>query len=828
MRDWQAFAFPHGLAALGWVALALSPGLSSSAHGAPPTLSTDRAEHPQLTPPTVLNEVSLAYPAEAAAQGLHGNVSVLVTVSPMAEVLSIEFESGADAFRAAALDAASKLLFSPALNAGVPVTATTRIRFHFAPSSKPGEAATAEYIVHAKHPDLEDIRARTTLTEADLQRSTGKDLARTVTQVPGVRMASGTNTAAKPIIRGHHERRLLVLYDGVRHESQKWGPDHATEIDPFTAGSISVIRGAAGARYGPDAIGGVILVSPPPLSTTPGATGTIRGSYATNAASPYGAMRLDVVPKALPNLTVRVEGNASKSSTMRSPNYLLGNTASSTWNAGATVGYRTTDAEFTIGAHHYDHQAGLYYGILNSSPAEFEAQLDRSKPLTSDLWEFTSEIDRPSQDVSHDIVTAAVDWSTEAGTVEAVYAYQHNDRKEYEQVRGSITGAQYDFTLRTHSLDAIYMHPNFEGAMGAFEGGFGLQANVQENVYTGYSLLPNYRSFSGGLFAIERLSLPRFDVEAGARYDTMHRAVYLRSDDFQGYLRRGTFSEDDCEDTSERTKCPSNFHTGSVSLGGLFHLVPDTLDLKAELSSASRFPNIDEHFLLGYAPSFPVSGAGQPDLGIETSWGGSLTVGLRTDWLNGEVSGFGSYVDDYIYFSPELDPSGSPAYDVTIRGTWPRYSYSPIQATLYGVDGLAELGPEAVVGLDVRGSLVRGRNAEDGEHLIRIPADQITVETVGRLPEVASLKDAELRFNINRVQKQSLVDPNNDFAPPPDGYTLLGLSAQVEIDNGKLPLRMGVEVHNLMNVAYREYLSLLRYYADQPGRDIRLWASASF
>jgi len=828
MADWQAFAFPRGLAALGWVSLVLAATITPEAGAAPPTMSTDVADQSEVTPPTLLNEVTLAYPEEAAADGLHGNVSILVTVSPEAEIVSVEFESGAQAFRVVALEAASKLQFSPALRAGVPVTATTRIRFHFAPNTKPGSAATAEYIVHAKHPDREDMRARTTLTEADLQRSTGKDLARTVMQVPGVRMASGTNTAAKPIIRGHHERRLLVLYDGVRHESQKWGPDHATEIDPFTAGSISVIRGAAGARYGPDAIGGVILVSPPPLSTEPGVSGTLRGSYSTNAASPYGAMRLDLVPKALPNLTVRVEGNASQSSTLRSPNYLLGNTSSSTWNAGATIGYRTDDAEFSIGAHHYDHQAGLYYGILNSSPAEFEAQLDRAKPLTSDLWEFTSEIERPSQDVSHDIVNAAVDWSSGFGTLEAVYAYQHNDRKEYEQVRGSITGPQFDFTLRTHSLDAMYSHPSIEGGLGSVEGGLGLQANVQENVYTGYSLLPNYRSFSGGLFAVERLSRPRFDLEAGARYDTMHRAVYLRSDDFDGYVRRGTFSQEDCQETSERTRCPSDFHTGSVSLGGLLHLVPDTVDIKVDLSSASRFPNIDEQFLLGYAPSFPVSGAGQPDLGTETSWGGSLTMGLRSSWINGEVSGFGSYVDDYIYFAPELDPSGQPAFDVTIRGTWPRYSYSPIQATLYGVDGLAEFGPDSAVGLDVKGSLVRGQDAETGEHLIRMPADQITAEAVGRLPELAAVKQAELKFNVNRVQKQSLVSPGNDFAPAPEGYTLLGMSAEIELDTGKLPVRVGVQVQNLMNVAYREYLSLLRYYADQPGRDIRLWASASF
>ena len=43
------------------------------------------------------------------------------------------------------------------------------------------------------------------------------------------------------------------------------GPDHATEVDPFSAGSISVIRGMP-AHGMADAIGGVILVEPPPSS----------------------------------------------------------------------------------------------------------------------------------------------------------------------------------------------------------------------------------------------------------------------------------------------------------------------------------------------------------------------------------------------------------------------------------------------------------------------------------------------------------------------------------------------------------------------------------
>ena len=132
------------------------------------------------------------------------------------------------------------------------------------------------------NPDVEDTRARTTLDEDVIDKSAGDDLAQTVSQVAGVRIAGGASDTSKPIIRGQQERRLLVLNDGVRHESQKWGPDHGTEIDPFSAGSISVIRGAAGARYGPDAIGGVILVEPPPMRTEPGIVGKFLSSYNTN------------------------------------------------------------------------------------------------------------------------------------------------------------------------------------------------------------------------------------------------------------------------------------------------------------------------------------------------------------------------------------------------------------------------------------------------------------------------------------------------------------------------------------------------------------------
>ena len=64
-----------------------------------------------------------------------------------------------------------------------------------------------------------------------------------------------------------YRKRVLKLYDGVRHEGQDWGLDHSPEIDPFAAGAMHVVKGASGVRYGPDAIAGVLL--PPDCATGP-------------------------------------------------------------------------------------------------------------------------------------------------------------------------------------------------------------------------------------------------------------------------------------------------------------------------------------------------------------------------------------------------------------------------------------------------------------------------------------------------------------------------------------------------------------------------------
>ena len=76
--------------------------------------------------------------------------------------------------------------------------------------------------------------------------SGGSNLADALSNIPGV---SGTGFAAgssRPIIRGMDANRVRVLENGTSSsDASDIGPDHGVPIDPLSARSIEVVRGAA-------------------------------------------------------------------------------------------------------------------------------------------------------------------------------------------------------------------------------------------------------------------------------------------------------------------------------------------------------------------------------------------------------------------------------------------------------------------------------------------------------------------------------------------------------------------------------------------------------
>lgn len=684
-------------------------------------------------------------------------------------------------------------------------------------------------VIEDRAPDAIDMRSATTLSGPALEKARGKALAEALSDVPGVSQLRSASGMGKPIVRGQFGRRLLLLVDGIRHRSQDWGLDHAPEIDPFVADKLTVVRGASGVRYGPDAIGGAVLVEPPELLREPGSAGEVHLIGISNGRGGSLAGRVQVAPERVPGLAFQLEGSLKRLAAARAPDYALDNTGVSEWNIGATVGYRHHGIDAKLTYLRYQAEIGVCSCLRIESREDFYAQIERDQPLGAELYDADFAIERPKQAVSHDLAVARArrDFD-EIGTAQATYSFQFDHRREFDIVRDAITGPQFNFQLMTNELELLVEHnPIHISDHLHLRGTAGVVGVVQRHRYSGLPLVPDYTAWGVGAYAIERLIAHDVEVEAGVRYDLLARTAEIDRNDFLRLVRSGQLAMDACGTIGEQVDCASRYNTVSASAGGLYRIT-DAWSAKLDLSTASRPPNPDEQYLNGAAPTFPVLGLGKPDLDPETTYSASITTSVATEHVTGEVSAYANKIDDYIYFAPAIDDAGEPIFDVTIRGAFPRFVTRPVDAVFYGVDAGVAVAPVKLLELGATASLVRARNTSDDAPLVFIPPDRFRGTLTVKPPTFGGVRNGFVTVSGTYVRRQRSFDLAADFAAPPDPYFLLGAEAGGEIKIRDQLVKLALSGTNLLNTRYRDYTSLLRYFADQPGWQVMARLSLQF
>ncbi len=251
-------------------------------------------------------------------------------------------------------------------------------------------------------------------------------------------------------------------------------------------------------------------------------------------------------------------------------------------------------------------------------------------------------------------------------------------------------------------------------------------------------------------------------------------------------------------------------------MGGLRQLTT-AWSVKLDLSTASRPPNPDEQYLNGTSPTFPVLGLGKPDLGPETTYSASATTTYQGERVTAEASAYANFIDDYIYLAPAIDENGEPIFDVLIRGTFPRFVTRPVDAVFYGADGGVSVAPLPFLELGAQLSMVRARNVSDDSYLVFVPPDRVRGSMTYRLASLGGLGPSFATVSGTFVARQRRFDLAADFAPPPDPYFLLGAELGTEMSVGEQTIKIALQGSNLLDARYRDYTSLLRYFADQTG-----------
>ncbi|SOD81888.1 TonB-dependent receptor [Spirosoma fluviale] len=659
------------------------------------------------------------------------------------------------------------------------------------------------------------LQTQVSLSGAALDQTRGQSLGESLKALTGLYSIQTGPSISKPVIHGLYSNRIIILNNGIRQEDQQWGTEHAPQVDQFLASRLTVIKGAASIRYGSDAIGGVILVEPSAMPTQPGIRAEVNLVGATNGRmGVVSGMVEGAFDRKLTGLSWRLQGTLKRSGYVKTPNYYLENTSYHENNFSGDLHYDHKNFGIELFYSQFDTKVGLFTGAQVGSLADLYTAISRPEPLVKP--DFSYSLDRPYQAVQHDLFKGRAHLHLpKGGTLTATVARQQNTRREYDYVSFSgITTPELYLKLVTHTADLVWEHAPIRtqsgGQVGQWSGSVGFNGITQGNVRQYLFLIPNFRNYGAGLFAIERYAVGRLTLEGGLRYDYRWLRAY-----FLDEVTRKTYYT------------THNWQNANGSLGIAYQLRPE-LTLTGNLSTAWRAPNVADLYSNGLHQSAVAYERGNPNLRPEQALNSNLVLAYVGKRLSGEIGVYSNRIDNYIYLKPDSVPV------VRQRGAFPSYTYDQVRATFRGVDASLTYKFTEQLAFTTKNSLLFAYNKTDRDYLVFIPPNRsdnslrYDWSRWGKLakPYVSVTGLYVARQNrapsVTTRQENGAVIFTGDFAPPPPAYFLLGAEVGFQTQLGKQPLSVILSGTNLANVAYRDYLNRFRYFADEPGRNILL------
>ncbi len=439
----------------------------------------------------------------------------------------------------------------------------------------PNEYTLNNVLVEAKRnvPELETIIS-STLDAEDLKKVSTESLAAVLTQISGVSMLSVGQNVAKPMIHGLHSNRVLIINNGVRHEFQNWGEDHAPEIDPSLIDKIEVIKGAGTVRYGPEAMGGVIVIHPPKMELNTDLEGNLQLIGKTNGRSGEGILELR---KGFKWFSLIGGGSYIKQGDLHAPDYLLTNTGKEEYSYYGGFNIHPI-AELDLEGYYsrFNQELGILRGSVFGNLDDLELALSSDVPLFTD--EFSYDIAPPRQMIEHDLYKLKATYTGRNHMLSAQYGYQKNSRQEFGVRR--VNAPNIDLELITESAELAWRHPELGSISGKL--GFQWQKQANDNLpgTNTVPFIPNFDSEEFGGYFIESIKLGSNVLELGARFDHFNALIIGREPDNTIYQNRIVY----------------NNVSGTL---GYKHKLGEALTFQTNIGTAWRPPNVAELYRFG-------------------------------------------------------------------------------------------------------------------------------------------------------------------------------------------------------------------------------------
>lgn len=644
----------------------------------------------------------------------------------------------------------------------------------------------------------------TSISARTLSRIRGENIASTIQNIPGINNFSSGNSIGKPVIRGLTSQSVLVVQDGVKHESQQWGDEHAPEISLFDLDRIEILRGPASLMYGADGIGGVINIISKPIQFSSNYKPVTYGNLDLNGYSmnSEGAGNL-MLGIGTQKFGIKGFAGYRKGGNIKTPEgQLMINTPDGETTIQGGQLFNSNNKEFEGGL-----KLGYKgkFGIINAEYQNFNRELQ--------LHEDPSE--EPNATPNQKLVT---DHFEASGNIyfnknlqlEPVFSYEIQSRKEFESAEDkAYDNAALNLFLKSFIADVKLDHNVTKDINGAV----GLSFETQNNQTLGSEkLIPNYSAGNFGVYIMEKIEKKLYTVSLGGRFDT------------KGENIKETVFETDKNGIPLKVVSPNelNFNSFSGSAGIVFK--PSSgLDIFTNAGSGWRPPSEFDLYADGVH-----EGTGRYDIGLitqdsalnpdpERSFNLDLGTRIRSEYVNAELSFYRNQVNNFIYPAPEgkTDPeSGLPVYFIT-----------QASSSFIGYEYNIQIQPVEWAVVSFLGDYVKTKNKATSEPLPFTPPAKNIISLKIQETRLGSIYNPYINYSVKIVSAQNDVDPLEGTS---EGYTLMSAGLGFDFVLSKAIASVDLSVSNIADIKYTDHLSRYRYYAMAPARSFNLKFTVPF
>ena len=628
------------------------------------------------------------------------------------------------------------------------------------------------------------------------QRETAT-LGETLEHMTGVQSIGAGPQTGKPVIRGLSGNRIRILSNGIGVNHQQFGTRHSPNIDPFLSERIEAVRGASSLLYGSGALGGAIDVKPLSLEFAAPGEERLGGEGLTGYSSNNNQRDLGlrafregeawsvtagIIDRDAGDITTPDDTEFAQSNVNGDPKFTdeLDFTDFDQTNAQLGVGHRNALGDFFV----------RYTGWRN----EHNFLLPNGKGLGQNL---------ENDEVQFNALLAPA----EGWELEPTLSWQNNLRQSNEggkPRKDLFDGAkELEFDQYTGRLEARHQ------SLGPFDGGtLGIEVMERDQESRGnIQLAPGGDVQNVALFAFEERSVGDLTVQAGIRHD-WHETV-------------GDASKTAAVSPLISGRDENQYRAVSGSIGGTYSLSPN-LAVATNVSSGFRAPGLFELYADGKHAGVAAFQVGNPNLDEERSLNTDLALRWQSESLSASATVYHNRIDDYIFLQNTGDT----------REGLREFVHRQDDATLKGVELEVRGNVTPVIELGASYSAVNSENRETGEELPLQPADELRADATWSPGSWAGLQDPYLRLGVrhNAAKDAAPGEPFEQFddkkpfgTASTDSYTVADLSAGFGIaHNHGEPVRLSLEVKNLTDESYRDFLDTYKGYALSPGRDFRL------